>query len=162
MKTTSVLDRRLIAEGVQAVMNTLPPVVSAELERRDLNASGAVNASMQTNTTQTPTSTTGTMLALDYWINVGSGTPPGSGVRESAILQWMEEKQFEGANIATAFFITRKINREGSLAYRQGLPNAFETAIDIWAKSTAFDTLDTVAENEYGKAYIDLLQKNLK
>ena len=48
------------------------------------------------------------------------------------------------------------------MAYRQGLPNAFETAIDIWAKSTAFDTLDTVAENEYGKAYIDLLQKNLK
>lgn len=136
--------------------------IIAEMERRDLSATGAMIDSLEVDVTQDNTSTTGTLSALDYWVNVGSGTPPGSDVKERDILAWMEAKGFEDANVGTAFFITRKIRKEGSKAYRQGLPNAFDTAIDQWALSGLVTRLGERTANEYGDSFVELLRNNIR
>ena len=147
--------------GVEDALEALRLDVLAEMERRGLNASYALVNSIENDVVQTDVSTTGTMTALDYWVNAGSGTPPGQGVREFDIAQWMEFKGFEGANIATAFFITRKINREGSKDYRLGNPNAFETAIDGWENSQVLVELASNTANEYGDSFYEVLRSNL-
>ncbi len=154
--------RPIAIQEVAKAMLTLKLDITGEMNRRDLSASGDMIASLDDQVTQDDTSTTGTLSALDYWVNVGSGTPPGSGVTERDIAQWMEDKGFEGANIATAFFITRKINREGSKAYRQGLPNAFDTAIDAWEASAQVQGLGELTANQYGDSFIEILRSNLQ
>lgn len=154
--------RDVAIQEVAKAMLALKLDIAGEMNRRDLSASGAMIASLDDEVTQDDTSTTGTLSALDYWVNVGSGTPPGSGVKEADIAQWMEDKGFEGANIATAFFITRKINREGSKAYRQGLPNAFDTAIDAWEASALMQNLGERTANQYGDSFIEILRNNIQ
>lgn len=149
-------------QEVTEALDQLRLDIIAEMERRDLNATGAMVDSLEVDVMQDDTSTTGTLTAFDYWVNVGSGTPPGSDVKERDILTWMEAKDFEGANIGTAFFIARKINRDGSKAYRQGLPNAFETSIEAWAVSGLVTRLGERTANEYGDSFVEILRNNLK
>lgn len=153
--------REIAVQEVAKAMLALRIGVQGEMERRDLNASGRMSDSIEDDVTADATGVTGTLSALDYWVNVGSGTPPGTGVKERDIAQWMEDKGFEGANIATAFLISRKINREGSRDYRVGNPNAFETAIDAWEASVLVRDLGNTTANEYGDSFVELLRSNL-
>lgn len=148
-------------QEVTGALEQLRLDVLAEMERRDLNATGAMSESIEVDVAQDAQGTTGTLSAFDYWVNIGSGTPPGSDVKERDIKAWMEAKGFEDANVATAFFIARKIRRDGSKAYRQGLPNAFETAIDAWEMSALVRNLGSETANEYGDSFVEILRTNL-
>lgn len=150
--------------GVQEVSRALLDLeqrIKGEMARRDLNATNAMQESIEVDVSAVPEGTTGTLSALDYWVNVGSGTPPGSDVKERDIMQWMEAKGFEGDNAGIAFFIARKIRREGSKAYRQGLPNAFETSIAAWEASVLVRDLGELTANEYGDSFVSILRENI-
>lgn len=154
--------RQVSVNEVARAMLALKLGVRDEMERRDLNASGRMSQSIEDQVVTDVDAVVGTLSAFDYWVNVGSGTPPGTGVKERDIAQWMEDKGFEGANIATAFFIARKINRQGSKDYRLGNPNAFETAIDAWERSALVRDLGAATANEYGDSFVELLRNTTK
>ncbi len=149
-----------IAE-VTAAMDALRVRVSDEIRRRDLIASGDMLRSLDVDVKQDSEGATGTLSALDYWVNVGSGTPPGSDVSERDIAKWMEDVGFEGDNAGIAWFIARKIRRDGSLDYRVGNPNAFETAIEQWENSSVVTQLGERTANEYGAAWVEVLRQNI-
>ena len=149
-----------IAE-VTAAMDALRERVAGEITRRDLVASGDMLRSLDVDVVSDPDGTTGTLSALDYWVNVGSGTPPGSDVTERDIAKWLDDKGFEGDNAGIAWFIARKIRRDGSKDYRVGNPNAFETAIEQWENSTVITQLGERTANEYGAAWVEVLRQNM-
>ena len=72
--------RDVAIEEVGNAMEALRVAVLAEMDRRNLNATGAMAASVDPEVKQDATGTTGTLSALDYWVRVGSGTPPGGPV----------------------------------------------------------------------------------
>ena len=149
-----------IAE-VTAAMDALRVRVSDEIRRRDLIASGDMLRSLDVDVKQDSEGATGTLSAIDYWVNVGSGTPPGGDVTEREISKWLDDKGFEGDNAGIAWFIARKIRRDGSKDYRVGNPNAFETAIEQWENSTVVTQLGERTANEYGAAWVEVLRQNM-
>lgn len=149
-----------VIEVIEA-LTALQVGIRGEMARRDLNATFAMSNSIEVDAEQDDSGVTGTLSALEYWVNVGSGTPPGSDVKERDIAEWMEAVGFEGDNAGLAFFIARKIRNEGSKAYRQGLPNAFETAIEAWENSALLRDLGQRTANEYGEAWVEVIRKQL-
>ena len=138
-------------------MNVLRLDVLAELERRRINATGALSASVDVNTALLPTETVGTMTALGYWKTAGSGTPPGGPVRVSDIQTWLDAKGLD----FSAWAIARRIRRIGSKDFREGNPNAFLTAIETWETGPALEGLEELGANKYGDATVSLFN-NLK
>ena len=138
-------------------MNRLRLDILAELDRRNLNATGAMRGSVDANTAQTTTATTSAITAFDYWVNVGSGTPPGGPVDVGAIARWLEVRQLN----FNAKMLARRISRIGSRDWREGNPNAFETAIEAWEQTPEFTGLGDRSANQYGQAWVDIVFNNL-
>lgn len=136
-------------------MNDLQQGVWAELDRRNLNASGAMRTSVAVNTAQSATETVGTMTALDYWINVGSGTPPGTTVDIHSIAQWIEIRQlsFEPQ------YLKKRIEEDGSKDFQAGNPNAFDTAIEQWRNSARVLAIPDIVLEAYGKATLEIISQ---
>lgn len=132
------------------------------MARLDLNASGAMKASIEYNVTSDKDGTTGTLSALDYWVNVGSGTPPGSNVLVRDIQKWIEDKGIEDELDASAREITKRIRKFGSLAYREGAPNAFETAITAWELSADTLNIGEATADAIGGEYVGIVKANLE
>lgn len=138
-------------------MDALRSGVLDEIAREGHNATGALSASVTNTVTQDNTSTTGTMMALDYWVNVGSGTPPGGPVFVADIQEWIDAKGLD----LSAWGVARKIRRAGSKDFREGNPNTFTTAIDAWEASVVVRDLGEKTANDYGDSFFEVLRSNL-
>lgn len=154
-----MIDTRKIAkQEVDGALNTIRFNVLAEMNRRRLNATGRMSASVSNVVRQDQDGTSGFLTALDYWVNVGSGTPPGGPVLVADIQTWLNAKGLD----LSAWGIARRIRRAGSKDFREGNPNAFETGIDAWEDSPSGQELGGRTANEYGDAYVDILVNNIK
>ncbi len=99
------------------------------------NASGRMGESIISELTEIARAgATGRILALDYWVNVGSGTPPGTFVPVEDLTEWALIKRIrltERGARKFATYISYKIEAEGSRDYRRGGENVFIQAIEV-------------------------------
>lgn len=98
------------------------------------DATGALGASISQELTEIARSgATGRITALDYWVNVGSGTPPGTFVSVEALVKWVKAKGIRSTDRGAILFATRvsyRIEEAGSRDFRRGGKNVFLTAIE--------------------------------
>ena len=142
-------------------MEFLRQDIIAEMNRLDLNATGAMKASIEYDVTSDNDGTTGTLSALDYWVNVGSGTPPGTKVLVRDIQNWIDAKGIEDELESSAREIAKRIRLFGSLAYREGAPNAFETAITAWELNADTLNIGEATADAIGGEYVGIVTANL-
>lgn len=150
--------RDFAIQEVGSAMEALRIGVLAEMDRRNLNATGAMAASVDPEVTQDAEATVGTLSALDYWVRVGSGTPPGGPVFVDDIQKWIDAKGLD----LSAWAVARRIRRTGSKDFREGNPNAFETAIDQWEASALMQGLGERTANQYGDSFVEILRNNIQ
>ncbi len=103
-----------------------------ELERRNINASGALSKSHRVEVFTSSTATTGEVLGLSYWTKAGSGSPPGTVASLEGLKGWLLDKGIVKGNEPTewiAALIQDKIYEQGSRDFRERNPNVYrETA----------------------------------
>jgi hypothetical protein len=105
------------------------------------DATGALGASIASELTVIGgAGTSGRIIALDYWPNVGSGTPPGTQVDVNSLAKWALAKGIRSTDRGAMLFALRagpKIEQFGSRDWRRGGANVFLTAIEIAAPEVA-------------------------
>jgi len=98
------------------------------------DATGALGSSISSELTEIGAAgVTGRILALEYWINVGSGTPKGTFVEVDALTQWALAKGIRRTERGARKFAARisyKIEAEGSRDWRRRGKNVFLSAIE--------------------------------
>lgn len=98
------------------------------------NASGRMGESITSELTEIARAgATGRILALDYWVNVGSGTPPGTFVKVEDLTEWVLIKRIrltERGARKLATYISYRIEADGSRDWRKGGENVFLAAIE--------------------------------
>lgn len=123
------------------------------------NASGRLGESITSEITEIARAgATGRILALDYWTNVGSGTPPGTRVSVESLTEWAIVKRLYANEKSARKFATSvaaRIEASGSRDYRRGGENVFLAAIeeaqpDIQGVINAFmNDLDDAVSREF-------------
>lgn len=99
--------------------------------------------------------------ALDYWVNVGSGTPKGTDVPFEALVRWAMNKGITNSRkdlASLAVNVRRKIRKEGSLDYRLGNPNIYLEVIDEFDKTGRFMPTEA-AEQDVARSIDTSLKK---
>jgi len=157
-------DLRFIS-GEAALRNFIDGIeadASAELDDRNINASGKLKRSHRTEVTIGTASSTASFYALNYWTESGSGSPPGTKVEPSALAQWAIDKGLANNERRAArigYLVSQKIAREGSFYHRTGGENVYSTAIDANADkipevlSTFVRDIPTALVREFKQAF---------
>lgn len=98
------------------------------------HATGSLGESITSEITEIARAgATGRILANEYWVNVGSGTPPGTFVEVEDLTEWVLIKRIrltERGARRFAAYVSYKIEAEGSRDYRRKGVNVFLAAID--------------------------------
>ena len=134
-----------IADKVQEILDDLKKDIQLNMVKRDKVASGETFRSIRSTVLSSEFFVRGSGSATDNWVNVGSGTPPGSGVTPKTILEWLNSRGLQGMRRA-ALPIARKINKLGSKDYRLKRENVFTEVIDRYSQEGRFNIVDEAAD----------------
>jgi hypothetical protein len=119
--------------ALRAYMTRVQTEVLDELDRRNINATGRLKRSTTTQVQTSVVTSRGTLSALGYWVNAGSGTPPGTVVTPQELAKWAVAKGLannDRAALKLGVLVSRKIQRFGSKQFREGGENAYRVAIE--------------------------------
>lgn len=135
--------------------------INDRIRQRGHIASGSLISQNSFVATSSGNHVIGFGYALDYWVNVGSGTPKGTDVPFEALVRWAMNKGLTNSRkemASLAMNVRRKIRMEGSLDYRLGNPNIYLEAIEEFDKSGRFMPTDA-AEQDVARAIDTSLKK---
>jgi hypothetical protein len=136
--------------------------INEALDSRKINASGKLRRTNAYAVDDGPTFTVATLYAQSYWVQAGSGSPPGTKVSLPDLVQWAKDKGLvnnERAALRLAFLTQRKILKEGSRDFRQGNDNVYLKEIDAAqveipdVLQTFLRDIDTPLAQQFGKAF---------
>ena len=103
------------------------------LDDRNINASGKLKASNQTEVFNESGFTVGKFSALSYWVNAGSGTRRGTLVKLDDLKGWLLDKGLVKELDARAVAIAKKIQddilHDGSRDFVMNNPNVYRESV---------------------------------
>ena len=97
------------------------------------------------------------LYANDYWRLVGNGRGPGGMPPVQRIQEWVDRA---GVTVS-AWAIAKSIAQRGTKAFREGKPNVFLSAADVWAQD-ALGEVEQAAQMDMENAAVEVVVTNLR